>query len=265
MTKNTINLYKETIYSPNDMNEIELAELILDMTHRMAVHHTLWFREIEHQLGFERAMECMEEAWEKTKNISIKRLCEGFEMPYTDVSKENSPSSDFLPESLISMSREKKFALMDMIAKNWIAQDGVFFQAVEKRFGMNDAKRCNDSAWGRFSPIEAHSVKKLLGLPEHPGLPGLERAFNFRMYGRLNKQSFDHDGDALIFKMSGCRVQDARKRKNMDDYPCKSGGLVEHERFARGIDDRIRMECVCCPPDEHPDEYYCAWKFYIDQ
>ena len=30
----------------------ERAAHIIDMFHRMTVHHTLWFREVEHQLGF---------------------------------------------------------------------------------------------------------------------------------------------------------------------------------------------------------------------
>ncbi|MCD4789220.1 MAG: DUF6125 family protein, partial [Bacteroidales bacterium] len=28
---------------------------------------------------------------------------------------------------------------------------------------------------------------------------------------------------------------------------------------------RIKTECICCPPDKHPEEYYCAWRFYISE
>jgi hypothetical protein len=24
-------------------------------------------------------------------------------------------------------------------------------------------------------------------------------------------------------------------------------------------------KCIACPPDEHPDEYYCGWKFWIEE
>ena len=34
----------------------ERAAHIIDMCHRITVHHTLWFREAEHQLGFEKAL-----------------------------------------------------------------------------------------------------------------------------------------------------------------------------------------------------------------
>ena len=60
-----------------------------------------------------------------------------------------------------------------------------------------------------------------------------------------------------------CRVQAARKRKGLPDYPCKSAGMVEYPAFARTIDSRIRTECVGCPPDDHPAEWFCAWKFTL--
>ncbi|RLB99966.1 MAG: cytosolic protein, partial [Deltaproteobacteria bacterium] len=87
----------------------------------------------------------------------------------------------------------------------------------------------------------------------------------FRMYALINKQSAeDIDENCLIFRMNDCRVQAARKRKGLPDYPCKTAGLVEYSRFAETIDSRIRTECLGCPPDEHPDEWFCAWKFTVN-
>ena len=33
--------------------------------------------------------------------------------------------------------------------------------------------------------------------------------------------------------------------------------------FRRTIDSRIETECIGCPPDKHPDDWFCAWKFTI--
>jgi len=71
------------------------------------------------------------------------------------------------------------------------------------------------------------------------------------------------DDKKIIFRMNQCRVQLARQRKNMPDFPCKSVGLVEYTNFARAIDPRIQTRCIACPPDEHPSDYYCAWEFWI--
>ncbi len=155
---------------------------------------------------------------------------------------------------------------MDSVALNWLANDGVWFQAVEFTSGMTDAKRCNDSCWAHFSPFEAWSIKRFLNLSENSGLEGLKRALNFRLYSCINTQSIiDEEPDSFVFQMNECRVQSARKLKGLDDYPCKSGGMVEYTYFARAIDPAISTECIACPPDAHPDEWYCAWRFKINE
>jgi hypothetical protein len=142
----------------------------------------------------------------------------------------------------------------------------VWFQAVENAYGMSEAKRCNDSCWAQFSPFEAWSVKFMLKLPENSGLEGLKKALQYRLYASINVQEIvDETPDSFVFRMVDCRVQSARKRKGLDDYPCKSGGLVEYRSFAETIDKRIQTECIGCPPDKHPKGWYCSWKFFINK
>ncbi|MHA1510947.1 MAG: DUF6125 family protein, partial [Promethearchaeota archaeon] len=57
----------------------------------------------------------------------------------------------------------------------------------------------------------------------------------------------------------------ARNRKDLEDFPCKSVGIVEYTYFASTIDDRIETTCICCPPDNHPEDYYCSWKFTLKE
>ena len=237
-----------------DLDHENTARLVLDMFHRIIIHYAIWFNEVKHQMGMERALDTLKSASERSYGIQIKRLSKvlGFEM------------KDDIPQSLLNMSKESLLELMDSVAVNWLANDGVWFQAVEFSSGMNDAKRCNDSCWAQFAPFEAWTIKKFLNLSAKPGLYGLKKALNFRVYARINTQSIVDEGpDSFVFQMNECRVQSARKRKGLEDYPCKSGGLVEYPYFARAVDPRIQTECIGCPPDDHPDEWYCAWRFEI--
>jgi hypothetical protein len=230
------------------------AKLIIDFFHRTMMHHAMWFAEVSHQLGKDKALAALNEAWGKSYSIQMNRIGKtlGFEI-------ENG-----IPKPLLELPNETLERLRDSLAVNWLANDGVWFQAVEFSRNMNDAKRCNDSCWGQFSPFEAWSVKRLLGLPENPGLEGLKKALNYRLYAFINEQSFiEETKTSFVFQMNKCRVQNARKRKGLDDYPCKSGGLVEYTTFAETIDPRIKTECIGCPPDPHPEEYFCAWRFSI--
>jgi len=242
------------IFKAEDMSQEQLVEFVMDLFHRTMVHYTLWFREVEHQLGLEKALDVLKTVKDRNTKIQLERLSKvlGFEL-------ENG-----VPKALNQMDKEQLLKVADELAKNWLASDGVWFQAVEFEHGMNDAKRCNDSTWTRQSPFEAWSVKELLGMEKQPGLEGLAKALQFRMYGRLNRQSIIWESEnSFVYQMNDCRVQSARKRQGLDDYPCKSAGLVEYSRFAEAIDSRIKTECVGCPPDEHPPEWFCAWRFYI--
>lgn len=238
----------------SELDSKETARFIVDLFHRLIVHHGLWFSEVKHQVGMEEALELLNSASKKSFEIQMKHLSElfGFTM------------EDGIPSFLLDMDADKLKLLKDRMAKNWLVNDGVWFQTVEFSKGMNDAKRCNDSCWAQFSPVEAHSISKFLELPENPGLEGLKRALGFRIYESINSQSIVEETDnSFVFQMNRCRVQDARKRKGLDDYPCKSAGLVEYTYFASAIDKRIHTECLGCPPDSHPDEWYCAWKFTL--
>lgn len=238
-----------------DLSQKELAKLAIDMMHRTMVHHIFWFKEVEHQMGFEKALEVMGSVYEKSMGLQLNRLGKifGFKL------------EDGVPEPLLNMPKEKLAELIETLGLNWLAVDGIWFQSVEFKNGMLDAKRCNDSCWAWFSPFEAWSIKRLLNLSEQPGLEGLKKALQFRLYAKINVQSIvDEDAKSIIFRMNDCRVQSARKVRGLDDYPCKSAGLVEYTNFARTIDSRIKTECIGCPPDAHPDEWFCAWRFSIE-
>lgn len=248
-------LLTKEIQQPEDLDQEQLARLLVDMFHRVILHHTLWFREVEHQLGMADALNILNIAFDQSYSAQMRRLAKffGFEM-----------TGDGIPKPLLEMPRAKLIELIDNVAINWLAGDGIWFQAVENSVGMYDAKRCNDTCWARFSPFEAWSIKRFLGLPDEAGIKGLKAALRFRLYARINQQSIIDEGpNSIIFQMNDCRVQSARKRKGLEDYPCKSAGVVEYRTFASTIDPRIKVECVGCPPDEHPEEWWCAWRFYM--
>lgn len=237
-----------------ELSHEETARFVVDLLHRLIIHHGLWFAEVKHQVGMERALQLLGEESEKSLGLQLRHLGDllGFTV------------KDGVPSFLLDMAPEKLLALKDRLAKNWLANDGIWFQTVEQSGGMDEAKRCNDSCWGQFSPVEAHMVKRFLGLGAQPGLDGLKTALGFRIYESINVQSVVKEGNGVVLYMNQCRVQEARNRKGLPDYPCKSAGLVEYTYFARTIDPRIKTECLGCPPDQHPKEWYCAWRFTLN-
>ena len=166
-------------------------------------------------------------------------------------------------DAIRNLSHDELIDLLAIYAKNLVALDGTWFQAVERDEGMDPAMHHDREAWRRFSVSEARRIKQFLGLPEHPGLEGLARALPLRCQSAANIDEIVLDGDVLTYRIVDCRVQNARDRKGMGFHPCKSVGIVEYGVFAENIDDRIACECLSCFPEIEDDTCNCAWRFTL--
>jgi len=44
------------VESIDDLSQEDTARLVMDMFHRIMIHYALWFTEVRHQMGLERAL-----------------------------------------------------------------------------------------------------------------------------------------------------------------------------------------------------------------
>lgn len=70
------------VWTPEDLSHEEKARFVMDMIHRTMVHHTLWFKEVEHQLGLKRALDAMRTVKDQGIKLQMNRIAKtlGFEM-----------------------------------------------------------------------------------------------------------------------------------------------------------------------------------------
>jgi hypothetical protein len=164
-----------------------------------------------------------------------------------------------------TLTREQLLDVLGDFARNWLAHDGLWFQAVESSSNMDHAIELDTQAWEQFTVIEAQRIMKRHNIAFRSGLDGLKRALGFRLYALLNTQEIRNEtATSFDFFMVDCRVQSARRRKGLALFPCKSVGIVEYSGFAKTIDDRIVTECICCPPDQQAGrDYFCGWRFSL--
>ncbi|MBC7220071.1 hypothetical protein H5T55_01060 [Candidatus Bipolaricaulota bacterium] len=162
---------------------------------------------------------------------------------------------------LAALGTDGLVQLIEDGAKNWLAMDGLWFLAVEDRFGLEAAIELDRAVWERFSPIEARRILKRRGIAPGGGLPALAEALKYRLYAGLNEQEVRWtDRGTLVLEMKTCRVHEARNRDGRPPFPCREVGLVEYTAFARTVDERIGVRCLGCPP-ERPAGAWCAWEF----
>lgn len=168
-----------------------------------------------------------------------------------------------MTEQLAALGRDTLVGMLEDFAKNWLAHDGLWFQAIEQKAGMTTALELDEAAWAKFSEIEAKRIMARHQIPPHSGLEALRKALQFRLYALLNTQRVTNvTPNSFDFFMVDCRVQFARRQKNLPPFPCKAVGMTEYTVFARTIDDRITTTCLCCPPDlQAGGNHWCGWRF----
>ena len=165
-------------------------------------------------------------------------------------------------EALEKLTKDELIELVTIYSKDWLACDGLWFQACEKACGMEFAMERDQEIWRSFTVTEARRIKKFLKLDEHPGLEGLEKAMRLRLYANINRESYEYKDGKLIYRTIDCDVQMKRQDKGLEWHPCKAIGVIEFPDFAKVIDERIECRCISCYP-ELAEGYdgCCAWEF----
>jgi len=67
----------------------------------------------------------------------------------------------------------------------------------------------------------------------------------------------------VIVSVPHCAPKEARIKKGMPEFSCMEMHQGEFENFARVIDEKIQVECLFAPPDPHPENLFCRWRFVI--
>ena len=117
-------------------------------------------------------------------------------------------------DKLDLLSKDELKELVRIYARNIYALDGVWFQSVEGKNGMDEAMLHDENAWRKFTRTEARRIKKFLELPEQAGLEGLEKALAIRFSALSNPSVSLSRKEILLYIVSmnaGCRLPERIK------------------------------------------------------
>lgn len=163
-------------------------------------------------------------------------------------------------KTLMEMDKGKLVDLLLMHLRDLWAVDGLYFLGIEDKFGTEAATAIDTDVWRAMASIEAKRLKKTLGL-KGKGVAGVVEALRLTGWALdLESKEIIEKKDKAIFINHDCRVQNTRKSKGMDVFPCKPVRLGFFEQFVREIDPTVSVDCVACPPDRLPEGIWCSWR-----
>jgi hypothetical protein len=160
------------------------------------------------------------------------------------------------------MEKEDLLKYLEFLLWHYRVVDSFWFLQVEEAHGRETAEKLNEEVWARVGPMSIRDLKTYFNIREK-GLEGLEKALRLLPWTNIGGHQIRKTDNQIILTVPRCPPQVARLKRGLGEYDCKDMHKREFINAVKEIDPRIRVECDFAPPDPHPEDLFCKWRFTI--
>lgn len=164
---------------------------------------------------------------------------------------------------------EEQRSFVEFLLWHYRVVDAFWFIRCEEDFGLAKAEELNERVWGKTAQLGARELaKRFLKDSGLEGLDAFAKALSLFPWALIVGYDIEREGSGpaapVSIKVPHCPAQEGRLKHGLGEYACKAMHMAEFRNFAQELDPRIRVECLYAPPDPHPEDCYCSWRFTLE-